>query len=142
MSLIQQKIGGDLTDLVLAKPYSSDYSTCTEEAKRDQNSQARPELVTKIADFDQYGTIILGYPNWWGTIPMPIATVLSSYNFAGKTILPLCSHGGSRLGRSLDDIKKLAPQARILEGLAVYTTGGSSLPEDLEAWLKKNGLAA
>ena len=137
---IHQKIGGDLVELELVRPYSSNYNTCLDEAKRDMERGARPELKTKIADMGQYDIVYLGYPNWWSTIPMPIATLLETYDFSGKIILPFCSHGGGRLGRSVTDIAKLAPKSTIKEALSVHYSGGGSLSRDIDAWLRKNGL--
>ena len=105
---IHKKVGGDLIELELVKPYSTNYNTCLDEAKRDQERGARPELKNRIPDMNQYDVVYLGYPNWWATIPMPIATLLETYDFTGKTIAPFCSHGGGRLGQSLTDIAKLA----------------------------------
>lgn len=139
---IHQKVGGDLMELELAKPYSTHYNTCLDEAKRDQERDARPELQTRIPDINQYDVVFLGYPNWWATIPMPIATLLETYDFSGKIVAPFCSHGGGRLGQSVTDIAKLAPRAKITEGLSVHYSGGSSLPRDIDAWLRKNGLGA
>ena len=139
---IHQKVGGDLVELELVKPYSSNYNTCLDEAKRDMEQGARPELKTKIADMGQYDVIYLGYPNWWATIPMPIATLLETYDFSGKTIVPFCSHGGGRLGQSVTDIAKLTPKSSIKEALSVHYGGGSSLSRDIDAWLRKNGLTS
>ncbi|MBQ3649585.1 MAG: hypothetical protein II957_05205, partial [Treponema sp.] len=103
------------------------------------HKQARPVLKTKIAreKWAEYDTIILGYPNWWASIPMPIATLLESYDFTGRTIMPFCSHGGGRFGQSLTAISKLAPKAILTEGLSVHYSGGSSLSKDVEKWLNK-----
>jgi len=139
---IHQKIGGDLVELELVRPYSSNYNTCLDEAKRDMERGARPELKTKIADMGQYDIVYLGYPNWWSTIPMPIATLLETYDFSGKIILPFCSHGGGRLGQSVTDIAKLAPKSTIKEALSVHSSGGGSLSRDIDAWLRKNGLGS
>ena len=111
------------------------------EAQRDQRSQARPRLRNDIAadKWAEYDTILIGYPNWWASIPMPIATFLESHDFSGKRILPFCSHGGGRFGQSLTAIAKLAPRAHIAEGLSVHYSGGASLPKDVEAWLRKTG---
>ena len=89
-----------------------------------------------------HNIILLGYPNWWASIPMPIASFLEAYDFSGKTIIPFCSHGGGRFGQSLTAIAKLAPEAVIGEGLSVHDSGCSSLPSDVAAWLKKNGIGA
>lgn len=137
---IHRKVGGDLLELELVKPYSTTYNTCLDEAKRDQEQDARPELKTKITGMDRYDVVYLGYPNWWATIPMPIATLLETYDFSGKTIAPFCSHGGGRLGQSVTDIAKLAPTAKITEGFSVHSGGGSALSRDIDSWLNKNGL--
>lgn len=112
-----------------------------DQAQRDQREQARPALSTHVEDMGQYDTVILGYPNWWASIPMPIASFLEEYDFSGKTILPFCSHGGGGLGQSQMAIAKLVPDAVIAEGLAIHYSGGNSMPEDVAAWLEQNGLA-
>lgn len=85
--------------------------------------------------------IFLGYPNWRASIPMPIASFLESYDFSGKTILPFCSHGGGRFGQSLT-AAKLAPQAVIVPGLSVHYSGGSTLADDVAAWLASRSIPA
>ncbi len=137
---IQEQTGGDLFEIAMATPYSSDYNTVLDQAQRDQNNQARPALRTHVQDMSPYDIIILGYPNWWASIPMPVASFLEEYNLAGKTILPFCSHGGGRFGQSLTAIAKLAPQAKITEGLGVSYSGGSGLPGEIAAWLSRNGI--
>ncbi len=137
---IQRQTDADLFEITLVKPYSSDYNTVLDEAQRDQNEQARPELATHVENIEDYDVIILGYPNWWASIPMPIASFLEEYDFEGKTIIPFCSHGGGRFGQSLTTIAKLVPDAGIGEALSVCYSGGSSLSDDVSAWLEENGL--
>lgn len=139
-SQIHEKVGGDLVEIELAKPYSANYDTCLDEALRDQERRARPELKTKIVDMEQYDVVFLGYPNWWASIPMPIASLLEQYDFSGKTIVPFVSHGGGRLGQSVTDIAKISPRSTILEALSVPYRGGKSLPDDIDAWLRKIGM--
>lgn len=138
---IAQQTGFETVSLELEHPYSSNYSTCLDEAQRDQNTQARPALKTRIDDFDRYGTVLIGYPNWWASIPMPIATLLESYDFSGKTILPFCSNGGGGLGQSVSAISKLAPNSVVKDGLSIYYSGGSNLSSDVSQWLEKCGVA-
>lgn len=138
---IQSQTGADLFEIELVHPYSDDYDTVLDEAQRDQNEQARPEIKNHVDNIEKYETILLGYPNWWASIPMPIASFLEEYDFSGKTIVPFCSHGGGRSGQSLTAIAKLAPQSEIGEGLAVSYSGGSSLPDDIGKWLEQNGVA-
>lgn len=135
---IQAQTGADLFEIQLAEPYSTDYNTVLEQAQRDQNAQARPELSTHVEDMEQYDTILLGYPNWWASIPMPVASFLEEYDFTGKTIVPFCSHGGGRFGQSLTAITKLVPEAVLGEGLAISYSGGSGMPDDVAAWLEQN----
>ena len=135
---IQAQTGADLFEITCVEPYSNDYNTVLEEAQRDQNAQARPELADHVENMDEYDIVMIGYPNWWASIPMPIASFLEEYDFSGKLILPFCSHGGGRFGQSLTAIAKLAPNAELGEGLSVHYSGGSGLPEDVEEWLKEN----
>lgn len=137
---IQSQTGADLFEIELVNPYSSDYNTVLDQAQRDQNIQARPEISNHVENFEQYDTILLGYPNWWASIPMPIASFLEEYDFSGKTIIPFCSHGGGRFGQSLTAITKLAPDAVMGEPLSIHYSGGGSLPDDIAAWLAINGL--
>ncbi len=137
---IQAHTGADLFEIELVNPYSTDYNTVLDQAQHDQNIQARPELKNHVENFEQYDTILLGYPNWWASIPMPIASFLEEYDFAGKTIIPFCSHGGGRFGQSLTAITKLAPDAVMGEPLSIHYSGGSSLSDDVEEWLELNNI--
>jgi sulfatase modifying factor 1 len=137
---IQAMTGADIFEIELVTPYSTDYNTVLDQAQRDQNIQARPELANHVENMEQYDTIILGYPNWWASIPMPIASFLEAYDLAGKTILPFCSNGGGRFGQSLTAIAKLVPDATLTEGLSVHYSGGPSLPDEISAWLSQNGI--
>ena len=123
-------------------PYSDDYNTVLDEAQRDQNAQARPELASHVEHMEDYDTILLGYPNWWASIPMPIASFLEEYDFSGKTIIPFCSHGGGRFGQSLTAIEKLVPDAELGEALSVHYSGGTSLSDDIREWLDSNEIQA
>ena len=137
---IQRQTGADMLELEPVRPYSDDYNTVLMEAQADQHKQARPALLNLPKSIDEYDVILLGYPNWWASIPMPIATFLESYDFSGKTIVSFCSHGGGRFGQSLTAIAKLAPNAALGEGLSIHYSGGASMPSDVTAWLSANGI--
>ena len=137
---IQRQTGADIFEIIPIPAYSDDYNTVLMEAQRDQHEQARPAITNPPQSIDEYDVILLGYPNWWASIPMPIAAFLESYDFSGKIILPFCSHGGGRFGQSLTAIAKLAPQAVIAPGLSVHYSGGTSLPNDVRAWLESQGI--
>ena len=137
---IQRQTGADIFEIVPIPAYSDDYNTVLMEAQRDQHDKARPAIANPLPSLEDYDVILLGYPNWWASIPMPIATFLESYDFSGKTILPFCSHGGGRFGQSLTAIAKLAPDAVIAPGLSVHYSGGSGLPGDVQNWLEAQGI--
>ena len=137
---IQDQTGADIFEISPVEPYSTDYNTVLMEAQEDQHNQTRPELSDHVENMDDYDMVLLGYPNWWASIPMPIASFLEEYDFSGKTIVPFCSHGGGRFGQSLTAIAKLAPDADMGEGLSVHYSGGPSLSDDIQKWLDVNGI--
>ena len=136
----QEATGGDLFLIQTVETYPSDYRQTTDKAAEEQNADARPELSSHVEDMDAYDTVILIYPNWWGTLPQPLFTFLEEYDFSGKTILPLCTHGGSRMGSSENDIRNLCPDADLLGGLAVSGSSVNSAQQDVEEWINKSGI--
>jgi flavodoxin len=116
---IHERVGGDIFEIVAVDPYPSDYDEVVEQARKELDKEYRPKLKTKVENMELYEVVFVGYPDWWGTIPRPVAAFLSEYDFFGKTIVPFCTHEGSGLGRSVTDIKDLLPQSTILDGLAV-----------------------
>lgn len=130
----------DVWEITMAIPYSNSYHEVLMETQQAQNRDERPDLAGKVPNFEQYDTIILGYPNWWANIPMPVASFVEEYDFAGKTIVPFSSNGGGRFGQSISMLGKLAPKAKIGEGLSVHYSGGSSLPAEIAKWLEINDL--
>ena len=113
--------------------YSNDYSECIDQAKRDQRNEARPELKEMPNNLDKYDVIYLGYPNFWGTMPMAMFTLLENINLDNKIIKPFCSHEGSGLGRSENDIKKLCPKSKVEKGLEIH--GANIIEEKLKKWI-------
>lgn len=134
--LIQSKTGADMFRLVPLVSYSEDYNECIEQAKDDQRRGARPELTAYPDSIEQYDTIYLGYPNYWGTMPMCVFTFLEHFDFSGKTIRPFCTHEGSGLGSSVGDIKKLCPNAKVETGLAIHGAKADKSGSDIDKWLK------
>lgn len=137
---IKSQINADLFELKLENPYSSDYNTVLDEAQKDLNSNARPKLANHVDNIDEYDVIMIGYPNWWATIPMPVASFLEEYNFNNKIIIPFCSHGGGGLGQSITDISKIVPNSTLGEPLSIHYSGGKTLSQDVSSWLDKNGI--
>ena len=137
---ISELIEADTFKIEMKNPYAKEYMTCIEEAKKDLRENARPELVRMPGNIDKYDTIILAYPNYWGTIPMAVATFLESYDFSGKIILPLCTNEGSGMGSSESDIKKYAKGASLKKGLSITGSQAANSKSAVEKWLESNDL--
>lgn len=135
----QEITGGDLFLIETEETYPSDYRETTDAAKVEQNEDARPVLSSHVENMEQYDTIVLIYPNWWGDLPMPLYTFLEESDFAGKTILPLCTHEGSGLSGTKNTIAGLCPGATVLEGLSVRGGSAASARQDVEEWLNSSG---
>lgn len=130
--------GGDIFEIVPVNPYPNDYNTLVNQAKKEQNSNYRPELKTKVENIESYNIIFVGSPCWWGTIAPPVETFLTQYDFSGKTIIPFDTHEGSGLGNCAQDIKKLCPKANVVEdGLAVRDSDVNNAKSTVSDWLKK-----
>ena len=138
--MAQEATGGDLFLIQTADAYPSGYRDTTDQAKAEQNNDTRPELASHVDNMGQYDTIVLVYPNWWGTLPQPLVTFLEEYDFSGKMILPLCTHEGSRMGSSERAIASLCPDAVLLDGLSVRGGNAASAQSDVETWINDSGI--
>lgn len=134
-SVIKRLTDADLFQIEPQQAYSKDYNTCIAEARKDQRSDARPELKSWLDSLDGYDKIYLGYPNYWGTMPMALFTFLDHYDFAGKTIKPFCTHEGSGLGSSISDIMRLCPTAVVEKGIAIRGGTAEQSVKDIQKWL-------
>ena len=132
---LQEITQADLLEIKMKTPYSADYKECVAQAKKDLETQARPELVDLPEDLKDYTVIYLGYPNYCGTIPMPVASFLEHYDLAGKKIRPFCTQEGSGLGRSESDILMLSPGAMLDMGVAIHGSEVDSCEELLRMWV-------
>jgi len=145
---IANATGGDLFEVKTVTPYPTVYDECTRVARQELDTNARPAISGNITNIQQYNTVFLCYPNWWGTMPMALFTFLETYNFSGKTIYPLVTHGGSRFGSSLNDIRRLCPGAVIGDGLSVsaFDRNPNDNPRvtvpnnDVTSWLRRIGM--
>jgi len=128
--------GADLFKVEPVKPYSADYNTCIEEAKKDLREGARPKVVAMPDNTRQYDLVTVMFPNYWGTMPMHMFTVLEQLNFEGKTVRPVCTHEGSGMGKSENDLKKCCPGAEIKKGLAIQGSSVGRCDDALKKWLE------
>ena len=140
VSMMKEMLPADSFKIEMKNPYSPVYMTCIEEAKKDLRAKARPELVSMPASIDEYDTIVLAYPNYWGTMPMAVFTFLEHYDFSGKTILPLCTNEGSGMGGSERDISRTCPGATVKSGLSITGSRAADSKGAVQRWLSANDL--
>lgn len=112
--LIQEMTGGDIFRILPQKPYPTDHRTLVDLAREEQEQDARPAIVGKIEEPEAYDTIFIGYPNWWGDMPMILYTFLEQYDFSGKTLIPFCTHGGSGFSRTIRTMQDKQPGATVI----------------------------
>ncbi len=139
---IQQEVGGEIFSVKMEKPYPNDYDKITDMGSEEQEKNARPALKTHVENMDQYQTVYLGFPIWWYTMPQAMFTFLEEYDFSGKTIIPFTTHGGYGVGSSVEDIKKLCPDASVNEKIFELERD-DNIPgkqEEVEKWLKEIGM--
>lgn len=131
---IAAQTGAALFKAEQTTPYSDEYRACIAQAKADFDSGARPALQAMPEGMAQYDTIYLGYPIYCGTMPMALFTLLEGIDTAGKTIRPFCTHEGSGMARSADDIRKLCPGASVGKSLAILGREVENARPAIDAW--------
>ncbi|MBP3475250.1 MAG: flavodoxin [Lachnospiraceae bacterium] len=135
--MIHELTGAELFEVKPFQEYSPNYNECIAEAQADQKRDARPELTDYPESLDGYDRIYLGFPNYWGTMPMPMFTFLEHFDFTGKKILPFCTHEGSGMGRSEADIRHLCPGAVVEKGLPIHGASVRNAQDSIKQWLEK-----
>lgn len=133
--LIQKACGGDLFEISAKSPYPDGYYACCDVAKKEYQTHARPEL-SELKSVEDYDVVFVGYPTWWGTLPMPIFTFLEANNFQGKTVIPFNTSEGSGFGRGVKDIMASCPGATFKEGLALRGHEVDDKHQEVTQWLK------
>ena len=140
--MIAEATGADTFEIKPVKPYPKEYAPTTERAKKEKNENARPEIVGTMPDVSGYDTIFLGYPIWWGDLPMACYTFFDKVKLEGKTIAPFCTHEGSGLSGTdryiADATKAKVTEALVMTGETAQKSQGEAKKE-VSAWLKKLG---
>ena len=135
--MIADMTGGDLFEVDTVKTYPEDYYACIDEAKEELRRKDRPEVKAYKDDLEEYDTIYVGYPNWWGTMPMVMFTFLEHYDLSGKRIIPFCTNEGSGMGGSERDLKKICKGAKVEKGLSIHGAEAAQSRSKVEAWVRK-----
>lgn len=134
---IQAFTDADLFKVEPKVAYPDDYMKCIDVAKKELKAKARPEIKETLTDISEYETIYIGFPNWWGTLPMPMFTQLEQLNFSGKTVKPFVTHEGSGFGRSLKDLDELCAGAEIKNGLSIPGANVNDSKDMVELWINE-----
>ena len=139
-NVIKEQTGADVAEIVRVKDYPTDYNECTEVALEEKNNKERPEIKDLGVNLDDYDTIFVGYPNWWGDMPMPVYTFLEKNNFNGKTVIPFMTSYSSGTSGTFNTIKSIVNGANVLEGIHIYQRDidNNDYENDMISWL--NGL--
>lgn len=138
---IQDSTGGDLFEIKTKQQYPLDHEPLVDKASEEQGDEARPELDTHVENMADYKVIFLGYPNWWGDMPMPLYSFLEEYNLDGKTIIPFCSHGGSGFSDTVNSIAEKQPEATVSKnGFLVSRNSVHKSANDVKEWVKELGM--
>lgn len=136
-NMILEITDADMFKIEQAIPYSADYQTCIEQAKKDLKTNARPAIVKLPDSIEQYDEIYLGYPNYWGTMPMAVYNFLEKFDFTGKIIHPFCTHEGSGLSNTEKDITNVCKGSTVAKGIAIYGSSVEKAKADIDAWVTK-----
>mgnify|MGYP002562042202 CR=1 FL=1 len=136
---IQSQTKADIFEIVPEVPYSDDYDTVVDLAKKEQQQNARPVIKDKIDNIADYDTVYVGFPNWWGDMPMILYTFFDDYDLSGKTVSLFCTSGASGLSDTVNEVKELEPEATVTEGLHIGSSAASSPDDAVAKWLEKIG---
>lgn len=134
-NMIAEVTGAELFKIEQQAPYAADYDTCIAQAKKDLKAKARPELVSIPDSLDGYDEIYLGYPNYWGDMPMVVYTFLENFNWSGKIIHPFCTHEGSGLSGTERKIQTVCKGATVTNGLAIHGSSVDRAKTAIEKWV-------
>ena len=136
---IQSQTDSDIFEIVPKTPYSTDYNTVVDDAKVEQQNNARPEIKESIPNIADYDTVYVGFPNWWGDMPMILYTFFDTYDLSGKTVALFCTSGGSGLSNTVNEVKELEPNATVTKGLHIGSGASADPDSAVKSWLDEIG---
>ncbi len=139
-SMIAEATGADLFSIQTTEKYPDSYDATIDQGQEERNADARPELSTHLENADAYDVVFLGYPNWWGDMPMALYSFLEETDLSGKTVIPFVTSGGSGFSNTISAIESLEPEASVQEGLAIRDSGTLEAQEQVNEWIAGLGL--
>lgn len=133
--VIQETVGADIFRIEPETSYPTDHDKLVDIAREEQSNNARPAIKDTIENFDTYENIFVGYPNWWGDMPMILYSFFDEYDFSGKTIIPFNTHGGSGFSGTISTIKELEPNAEVLDGKSISRNDIQDAEQEIVDWV-------
>ena len=137
---ISDAAGGDLFSIQTEEKYPGDYDDTVDQGQEEQSENARPKLSSHVDHMDQYEVVFLGYPNWWGDMPMAVYSFLDEYNLSGKTVIPFVTSGGSGFSDTVSAIKEEEPDADVQEGLELSDSETADSEDEVKSWVESLGV--
>lgn len=139
-AIIAEATGSDLFEIKTVHTYPGSHKALIDAAKVEIDNNARPKLATHIKNLKDYDVVFVGFPNWWYDMPMPFYSFFDEYDFSGKTVIPFCTHGGSRFSGAIKTIRELEPRATVLDGYAIARDRVPDSEDGVLKWLEKIGM--
>lgn len=139
-SIISEATNGDIFEIKTVQTYPNSHKALIDAAKKESDENARPRLATHIKNLDEYSVIFVGFPNWWYDMPKPLYTFFDEYDFSGKTIIPFCTHGGSRFSGAISTIRDMEKNATVLDGYAIARERVADSRDGILKWLTRIGM--
>ncbi|MDO4179894.1 MAG: flavodoxin [Bacteroidales bacterium] len=139
-SIISEATGGELFEIKTTHTYPGSHKALIDAAKVEIDNNARPKLATHIKNLKDYDVVFVGFPNWWYDMPMPLYSFFDEYDFSGKTVIPFCTHGGSRFSGAIKTIRELEKGATVLDGYAISRDRVPESKDGVLKWLEKIGM--
>lgn len=139
-TVISEATGGDLFEIKTVHTYPGTHKELIDAAKKESDEDARPALATHIKNLNEYDVVFIGFPNWWYDMPQPLYTFFDEYDFSNKTIIPFCTHGGSRFSDAIKTIREMEKSATVLDGYAIARNRVDNSKDGILNWLEKIGM--
>lgn len=139
-TIISEATGSDLFEIKTVHTYPGSHKALIDAAKTEIDNHARPKLATHVKNLKDYEVVFIGFPNWWYDMPMPLYSFFDEYDFNGKTIIPFCTHGGSRFSGAIKTIREQEKKATVLDGYAISRDRVADSKSDILKWLEKIGM--
>ena len=139
-AVIGEATGGDRVRIQTATPYPGNFDNLAAQADNERQNGIHPDLATNIENLDDYDVIFVGYPIWWYQMPMAMYSFFDEYDFAGKTLIPVSSHGGSGWTGTTDDIASMEPQATMVDGYSISRSNVAGSADGIRQWLQRIGM--